>query len=59
MIFLLLSLILNGFNKRALSLIYSYLKNRKQSLRINNAYSTLLELISGESQPQIGLKQII
>ena len=40
-----------GFNKKALSLIYSYLKNRKQSLRINNAYSTLLELISGESQP--------
>ena len=40
-----------GFNKKALSLIYPYLKNRKQSLHINNAYSTLLELISGESQP--------
>ena len=32
-----------GFNKKALSLIYSYLKNRKQSLRINNAYSSFLE----------------
>ena len=40
-----------GFNKKALSLMYSDLKNRKQSLHINNAYSTLLELISGESQP--------
>ena len=35
-----------GFDKEALSLIYSYLKNRKQSVRINNVYSTLLELVS-------------
>ena len=33
-----------GFDKEAPSLIYSYLKNRKQSVRINNIYSTFLEL---------------
>ena len=31
-----------GFDKKALSLIYSYLKNRKQSVSINNVYSTFL-----------------
>ena len=35
------------FEKEALSLIYSYLKNKKQSPRINNVYNTFLELISG------------
>ena len=39
-----------GSEKEALSLIYSYLKNRKQSIRINNVYSTFLELISGVPQ---------
>ena len=36
-----------GFDKEALSLIYSHLKNRKQSVRINIVYSTFSELISG------------
>ena len=35
------------FEKEALSLIYSYFKNKKQSPRINNVYNTFLELISG------------
>ena len=35
-----------GFDKEPLSLIYSYLKNRKELIRINNVYSTFLELIS-------------
>ena len=39
------------FDKEAL--IYSCLKNRKESVRINNAYSTFLELISGVSQGSI------
>ena len=39
-----------GFDKEALSLIYSYLKNRKPSVCINNIYSTFLELVSGVPQ---------
>ena len=35
----------HGFDK-VLSIIYSYLKNRKQSVSINNVYGTFLELIS-------------
>ena len=42
-----------GFDKEAPSLIYSYLKNRKQSVRINNIYSTFLELISGVPQGSV------
>ena len=41
------------FDKEALSLIYPCLKNRKESVRINNAYSPFLELISGVSQGSI------
>ena len=40
-----------GFDK-LLSLIYSYLKNRKH-VRINNVYSTFLELISGVPQGSV------
>ena len=36
-----------GFEKVALSLIYSNLKNRKQPTHAYNVYNTLLELISG------------
>ena len=32
------------------ALVYSHLKNRKPSVRINNVYSTFLELISGIPQ---------
>ena len=42
-----------GFDKETLSLTYSYLKNRKQSVRFNNVYSTFLELISGVPQGSI------
>ena len=35
------------------ALVYSYLKNRKPSVRINNAYSTFLELISGIPQGSV------
>ena len=42
-----------GFEKEALLLIYSNLKNRKQSVRINNVYSTFLELISAVSQGSV------
>ena len=42
-----------GFDKEALSLIYSYLRNRKHSLSINNAYSTFWELISGVPQGSV------
>ena len=36
-----------GFDEDALVLTYSYLKRRKQSVRINNTYSSFLEVISG------------
>ena len=36
-----------GFDRKALKLIYSYLKGRKQSVRVNNIYSNFLELFSG------------
>ena len=39
-----------GFDKEVLSLIYSYLKNRKRSVRIINVQSIFLELISGVPQ---------
>ena len=41
------------FDKEALSLIYPCLKNKKESVRINNTYNTFLELISGVSQGSI------
>ena len=39
-----------GFDKEGLSLIYSNIKNRKQSVRINKVYSIFLDLISGVPQ---------
>ena len=42
-----------GFDKEALSLIYSYFKNTKQPISINNACSTFLELISGVPQRSV------
>ena len=41
------------FGKEAFSLIYSYLKNRKQYVPINNVYSNFLELISRVSQGSV------
>ena len=42
-----------GFNEDALVLTYSYLKRQKQSFRINNTYSTFLEVISGVPQGSV------
>ena len=36
-----------GFDENSLVLVYSYLKKRKQSVRINNAYSSFQEIVSG------------
>ena len=35
-----------GFDKNILTLPFSYLENRKQSVRIKNNYSSFLELLS-------------
>ena len=43
----------HGFDRKTLKLIYSYLKGRIQSARINNIYSNFLELLSGVSQGSI------
>ena len=40
-------------NDAIISLVYSYLKNRKQSVRMNDAHSTFLELISGVPQGSV------
>ena len=42
-----------GFDKQALSFIYSYLKNKKLSVGINNVYRTFLDLISGMPQGSV------
>ena len=42
-----------GFDKEPLSLICSYIKSRKRSVRINNAYYTFLELFSGVPQGSV------
>ena len=42
-----------GFDKEPLSLICSYLTNRKQSVRIKNVYNTFLELISAVPQGSV------
>ena len=42
-----------GFDEDALVLTYSYLKRRKQSFRINNTYSSFLEVISGVPQSSV------
>ena len=39
-----------GFSDKALRYAYSYLKNRKQCVRINNTYSTYQKIISGVPQ---------
>ena len=42
-----------GFDEDALVLSYSYLKRRKQSVWINNTYSSFLEVISGVPQGSV------
>ena len=42
-----------GFDKNALVLVYSYLKKRKQSVRINNVYSSFQEIVSGVPQGSV------
>ena len=42
-----------GFDENALVLIYSYLKRRKQSVRINNTYSSFQTLLSGVPQGSV------
>ena len=42
-----------GFDEAALVLTYSYLKRRKQSARINNTYSSFLEVISSVPQGSV------
>ena len=44
---------LDAFDEEAMSLIYSYLKNRIHSVRINNLHSTFLEFISGVPQGSV------
>ena len=42
-----------GFGKNALDLVYSYLKNRKQRLKINTTFSTWIDLISAVPQGSV------
>ena len=42
-----------GFEKDALVLTYSYLKRRRQCVRINNKYSSFQEVISGVPQGSV------
>ena len=42
-----------GFNMNTLTLLFSYLKNRKKSVRIKTNYSSFLELLSGVPQGSI------
>ena len=42
-----------GFDEDALVLIYSYLKRRKQCVRINKTYSSFQEVISGVPQGSV------
>ena len=42
-----------GFDEDALVLTYSYLKRRKQCVRINNKYSSFQEVISGVPQGSV------
>ena len=39
-----------GFDLDTLTFFYSYLKNRKQSVKVNNVLSTFLVLLSGVPQ---------
>ena len=43
----------HGFDNYTIRYVYSYLKNRKQCVKINNTYSDLLNIISGVSQGSI------
>ena len=42
-----------GFDMNTLTLLFSYLKNRKESVRIKTNYSSFLELLSGVPQGSI------
>ena len=42
-----------GLDENALVLVYSYLKKRKQSVRINNVYSSFQEIVSGVPQVSV------
>ena len=42
-----------GFGKKALDLVYSYLKNRKQRVKINTTFSTWTDLITGVPQESV------
>ena len=42
-----------GFDKRSLKLIYSYLKERKQRVKINSDYSTWKEILTGVPQGSV------
>ena len=42
-----------GFDENALVLIYSYLKRRKQSVRINNTHSSFQTILSGVPQGSV------
>ena len=42
-----------GFDENALVLVYSYLKKRKQSVRINNVYSSFQGIVSGVPQGSV------
>ena len=42
-----------GFNENALVLMYSYLKKRKQSVRMNNTHSSFQTILSGVLQGSV------
>ena len=42
-----------GFEEATLNLLYSYLKNRKQAVKINGIFSDFLEILSGVPQGSI------
>ena len=52
--FLIAKLKVYGFSKEALSLMKSYLKNRKQKLQINNKFSSERDVIAGVPQGVYG-----
>ena len=51
--FLIAKLNAYGFSLPALRLIHGYLSNRKQRTRINNSYSTWMEIVFGVPQGSI------
>ena len=42
-----------GFDENSLALVYSYLKERKQSVRISNTYSSFQTILSGVPQGSV------